>query len=132
MSSGPRRERRSHTGGSDFTQLITHNILFAKYTSGYFELFVFIFHFLFFSTLTNFFFFQVFPLPPSSTWPVNLDFIITMGDKTKAPARKKRVSLISLYLWNYSSNFKNFKSLTRCLNGQHKNIKNNILPMCSF
>jgi hypothetical protein len=37
----------------------------------------------------------------------------TMGDKKRAPERKKSVLLISLHLWNYSSNFKNLKSLTQ-------------------
>jgi hypothetical protein len=36
-----------------------------------------------------------------------------MGDKKMAPGQKKSVLLISLYLWNYSSNFKILKSLTQ-------------------
>ncbi len=35
------------------------------------------------------------------------------SDKKRAPGQKKSVLLISLYLWNYLSNFKIIKSLTQ-------------------
>jgi hypothetical protein len=37
----------------------------------------------------------------------------TMGDEKRAPAREKIVLLFSLYILNYSSNFKLLKSLTQ-------------------
>jgi hypothetical protein len=54
-----------------------------------------------------------------------------MGDKKRAPARKKSVLLIGLYLCNYPSNFKILKSLTQLGKWATQSIiKNNIKPMC--
>ncbi len=58
--------------------------------------------------------------------------------KKKGASKKKKVFYYRnqpiRYLWNYSSNFKNLKTVTHlCKRGQHKRItKSNMQPMCSF